>query len=84
MLKLTADQLRKQIINTSRKPIWVDIGGGTEQFEKVYLVDLCTPLCKIAESIFNAKGWNNVYVVCDDAASFKLLKMEDDIGKIDW
>ncbi|CAG8803875.1 3515_t:CDS:2, partial [Gigaspora rosea] len=96
MLKLTADQIRKQIINTSRKPIWVDIGGGTgwniekmneffpiEQFEKVYLVDLCTPLCKIAESRFNAKGWNNVYVVCDDAASFKLPKMEDDIGKID-
>ncbi|CAG8856687.1 20951_t:CDS:2, partial [Gigaspora margarita] len=47
MIKLTADQLRKQIINTSRKPIWIDIGGWNiekmneffpiEQFEKVYL-----------------------------------------------
>ncbi|CAG8826435.1 17532_t:CDS:2, partial [Dentiscutata erythropus] len=54
-----------------------------EQFDKVYLVDLCTPLCKIAEARFNAKGWSNVYVVCDDAASFKLPKIENDIGKID-
>ncbi|CAG8776078.1 5407_t:CDS:2, partial [Racocetra fulgida] len=54
-----------------------------EQFDKVYLVDLCTPLCKIAESRFNARGWSNVYVICDDALSFKLPKIENDIGKID-
>ncbi|CAG8443273.1 5130_t:CDS:2 [Gigaspora rosea] len=96
MLKVTAEQLRKQMTNTSRKPIWIDIGGGTgwniekmndffpiEQFDKVYLVDLCTPLCKVAESRFKAKGWSNVYVVCDDAASFKLPKIEIDTGKID-
>ncbi|CAG8586901.1 18849_t:CDS:2, partial [Gigaspora rosea] len=93
MLRLTAGQLRKQMDDTSRKPIWVDIGGWNiekmndffpiEQFEKVYLVDLCAPLCKIAESRFHAKGWNNVHVVCDDAASFKLPGIENDIGKID-
>ncbi|CAG8734533.1 13135_t:CDS:2, partial [Dentiscutata erythropus] len=95
MLRLTAGQLKKQM-DTLRKPIWVDIGGGTgwniekmndffpiEQFEKVYLVDLCAPLCKIAESRFHARGWNNVHVICDDAASFKLPGIENDIGKID-
>ncbi|CAG8817662.1 20636_t:CDS:2, partial [Dentiscutata erythropus] len=29
MLKVTAEQLRKQMTNTSRKPVWIDIGGGT-------------------------------------------------------
>ncbi|CAG8572399.1 12315_t:CDS:2, partial [Cetraspora pellucida] len=96
MLKLTAGHLKKQMTNTSRKPIWIDIGGGTgwnvekmndffpiEQFDKVFLVDLCAPLCKIAETRFHARGWSNVYVICEDAASFKLPEIENDIGKID-
>ncbi|KAJ1727183.1 hypothetical protein LPJ72_006056 [Coemansia sp. Benny D160-2] len=67
------------------RPVWVDVGGGTgwniEQmdeffaignFKHVYLVDLCEPLCRVAQQRFKAKGWTNVTVVCMDAASFTL------------
>ncbi|KAJ2655145.1 hypothetical protein IWW48_005700 [Coemansia sp. RSA 1200] len=69
----------------SGRPVWVDVGGGTgwniEQmdeffaignFKRVYLVDLCEPLCRVAQQRFKAKGWTNVTVVCMDAASFTL------------
>ncbi|KAJ2842637.1 hypothetical protein IWW36_005833, partial [Coemansia brasiliensis] len=84
MLKLCAAELQRQH-RQGRKLVWVDIGGGTgwnieqmdallglENFEAVYLVDLCQPLCKVAEQRFKAKGWPHVHVVCQDASKFTL------------
>ncbi|ORX71830.1 hypothetical protein DL89DRAFT_265542 [Linderina pennispora] len=95
MLKLVAAELRSRVQNGS-KPIWIDVGGGTgwnieqmdkyfgiKQFERVYLIDLCRPLCKVAEDRFRERGWTNVTVLCQDAATFELPGLADDIGKID-
>ncbi|KAI9484700.1 hypothetical protein BDB00DRAFT_983783 [Zychaea mexicana] len=86
MLRLCAAQLKDQIANgtTPRKPTWIDLGGGTgwnieqmhasfpiENFEKVVLVDLTPSLCKIAQERFKRRGWDNVIVLCQDAASFE-------------
>ncbi|KAJ2601695.1 hypothetical protein GGF40_001050 [Coemansia sp. RSA 1286] len=91
MLKLCAAEIKAK--SNGRKPIWVDIGGGTgwniEQmdkyksistFEHVYLVDLCKPLCAVAEKRFAEKGWKNVSVICQDASSFKLDGITDHEG----
>ncbi|KAJ9645243.1 hypothetical protein H2199_003249 [Coniosporium tulheliwenetii] len=88
MLGLMAAQLkyRTQTGDIIRKPVWVDIGGGTgwniEQmsafvsvpdfFSVVYLVDLSPSLCDIARHRFERLGWENVQVVCQDARSFRL------------
>lgn len=87
MLKLSAAQLREQIATgiTNKRPIWVDLGGGTgwnietmnesfpiEQFEQVILVDLTPSLCQVARERFESKGWKNVTVLCQDASSFQL------------
>ncbi|KAJ2909296.1 hypothetical protein GGI21_002026, partial [Coemansia aciculifera] len=97
MLRLSAAELKKRSRNGS-KPIWIDLGGGTgwnveqmdliygiSNFERVYLVDLCRPLCKVAEQRFQARGWKNVTVVCQDALSFVLPELggHDDRGRID-
>ena len=63
---------------------WVDLGGGTAEnvammdkympissFKKVYVVDLCASLCRVAEQKCVAKGWDNVEVVEGDACTFK-------------
>eukprot|EP00193_Tetraselmis_chui_P003477 CAMPEP_0177768144 /NCGR_PEP_ID=MMETSP0491_2-20121128/9552_1 /TAXON_ID=63592 /ORGANISM="Tetraselmis chuii, Strain PLY429" /LENGTH=701 /DNA_ID=CAMNT_0019284907 /DNA_START=236 /DNA_END=2341 /DNA_ORIENTATION=+ len=63
--------------------VWVDLGGGTgenikmmneflplEKFKKVYIVDLCSSLCKEAQSKVDAHGWKNVQVVEGDACEF--------------
>ncbi|CDS11724.1 hypothetical protein LRAMOSA03987 [Lichtheimia ramosa] len=86
MLQLCAAQLKEQIANgvTSTKPIWIDLGGGTgwnieqmnesfpiENFDKVILVDLTPSLCKVAEERFKRRGWDNVIVLCQDAATFE-------------
>lgn len=42
-----------------------------ENFEKVILVDLTPSLCKIAEERFKRRGWDNVIVLCKDAATFE-------------
>lgn len=91
MLKLSAAQLREQIATgiMSKKPIWVDLGGGTgwnietmnesfpiEQFEQVILVDLTPSLCQVARERFESKGWKNVTVLCQDASSFQLPGLE--------
>ena len=69
-----------------RKPIWVDIGGGTgwnietmgklvdvpSFFERVYLVDLSESLCRVARGRFKRLGWMNVRVVCEDALRFRI------------
>ncbi|KAI8150311.1 hypothetical protein BJV82DRAFT_586711 [Fennellomyces sp. T-0311] len=86
MLRLCAAQLKDQMANgiTARKPVWIDLGGGTgwnieqmhayfpiENFENVILVDLTPSLCKIARERFKQRGWNNVIVLCQDAANFE-------------
>ncbi|GAB7363065.1 hypothetical protein MBLNU230_g3357t2 [Neophaeotheca triangularis] len=88
MLAIAAAQLnhRRSSWRNARKPIWVDIGGGTgwniEQmqqqldvptcFHAVYLVDLSTSLCDIARERFRRLGWHNVHVICQDARTFRL------------
>ncbi|KAK6540561.1 hypothetical protein TWF694_009352 [Orbilia ellipsospora] len=88
MLGLVAAQLKYKRDSRSikRKPIWVDVGGGTGYniekmgayldvpsfFETVYLVDLSPSLCKIAVERFERLGWKNVKVMCCDARYFRL------------
>ena len=42
------------------------------KFDAVYLVDICEPLMKIARQRFAAKGWKNVHIIRQDAATFQL------------
>lgn len=89
MLGLVAAQLKYKAAKGAwsyKKPIWVDVGGGTGWnieamgevldvptfFEGVYLVDLSTSLCEVAQKRFARLGWTNVKVVCQDARSFRL------------
>ncbi|KAF2457963.1 hypothetical protein BDY21DRAFT_285297 [Lineolata rhizophorae] len=88
MLGLVAAQLKFKADAGmfKRRPIWVDVGGGTgwnieqmgrflsvpEFFRAVYLVDLSPSLCEIAKARFARLGWKNVYVVCEDARAFRL------------
>ena len=92
MLALVAAQLRyrRESGQITKKPIWVDVGGGTgwniEQmqnhldvpstFHAVYLVDLSTSLCNVARERFQRLGWKNVHVVCQDARMFRLADHE--------
>ncbi|KAF4550993.1 Hypothetical protein D9617_15g043470 [Elsinoe fawcettii] len=92
MLGMVAAQVKSQAANgtLSRKPIWVDVGGGTgwniEQmgaflpvdkfFHAVYLVDLSPSLCEVAQARFARLGWTNVKVVCQDARTFRLAEYE--------
>ena len=95
MLGLVAAQLKyKSDKGTyiSRKPIWVDIGGGTGYnieamqafvdvpsfFEKVFLVDLSPSLLEVARRRFSRLGWD-VEIVCQDARTFRL---EDYLRKL--
>lgn len=88
MLGLVAAQLRykaQQRSNPHKKPIWVDIGGGTGYnieamqayldvptfFSKVYLVDLSPSLLDVARKRFDRLGWD-IQVVCQDARTFRL------------
>ena len=88
MLGLVAAQLQYKSERgsyTSRKPIWVDIGGGTGYnieamqayvdvptfFEKVFLVDLSPSLLQVARRRFSRLGWD-VEIVCQDARTFRL------------
>ncbi|KAF2843141.1 hypothetical protein M501DRAFT_1005791 [Patellaria atrata CBS 101060] len=93
MLGLVAAQMKfkEQTRRTGRKPIWIDIGGGTgynieqmakflpvsEFFQTVYLVDLSPSLCDIARSRFARLGWENVRVLCEDARSFNLSEQQE-------
>ncbi|MEW5303500.1 MAG: hypothetical protein WDW38_001833 [Sanguina aurantia] len=64
--------------------VWVDLGGGTgenvdmmasyiglDKFKAIYVVDLCTSLCKVAQAKVVAKGWKNVHVIEADACKFQ-------------
>lgn len=91
MLKLVAAQLREmQKTNPGKPLIWVDIGGGTgwnieqmseyfpiDQLDQVYLIDLCEPLLQVARQRFNARGWKNVRVLCQDAKEFHLPDLQE-------
>lgn len=95
MLALVAAQVkyRRDTGQINKKPIWVDIGGGTgyniEQmgnhidiptyFHAVYLVDLSTSLCEIARKRFERLGWKNVHVICEDARIFRLSDYESGV-----
>ncbi|KAK6524357.1 hypothetical protein TWF281_011265 [Arthrobotrys megalospora] len=92
MLGLVAAQLKYKVETRKirRKPIWVDVGGGTGYniekmgeivdvpsfFETVYLVDLSPSLCKVAVARFERLGWKNVKVLCQDARYFRLETFE--------
>ena len=88
MLGLVAAQLKYKSdrgMYLQRKPIWVDIGGGTgynieamqayvdvpKFFEKIFLVDLSPSLLQVARRRFNRLGWD-VEIVCQDARTFRL------------
>ncbi|KAG2235798.1 hypothetical protein INT48_001024 [Thamnidium elegans] len=92
MLKLCAAQLKEQMATgyMNKKPIWVDLGGGTgwniemmnesfpiDRFEKVILVDLTPSLCQVAQKRFESRGWKNVVVLCQDASGFQVPGLED-------
>ncbi|CAM6086062.1 unnamed protein product [Calypogeia fissa] len=64
--------------------VWVDLGGGTGEnvdlmaqyfdltkFEKIYVVDICGPLCDVARRKVARRGWNNVEVVEADVCEFE-------------
>jgi betaine lipid synthase len=70
-------------LESSDDMIWVDLGGGTgenvslmekymdiSKFKKVYVVDLCSSLCKEARKKVRENGWKNVTVVEGDACQF--------------
>ena len=92
MLGLAAAQLNYKAekgIFSRKKPIWVDIGGGTGYnieamhafldvptfFAKVYLVDLSPSLLEVARKRFDRLGWD-VEIVCQDARTFRLESYE--------
>ncbi|KAL6768795.1 BTA1 [Auxenochlorella protothecoides x Auxenochlorella symbiontica] len=63
--------------------VWVDLGGGTaenvalmskfmdlKRFSHIYVVDLCSSLCRQAEQKVAQHGWTNVTVVEGDACTF--------------
>ena len=89
MLGLVAAQLKYKAERGTwayKKPVWVDVGGGTGWnieamgkvldvptfFADVYLIDLSPSLCQVARKRFARLGWTNVKVVCQDARSFRL------------
>lgn len=85
-LKLAASHLE-----STKDLIWVDIGGGTgsnieamdsiipiANFKQVYLIDLSPSLCQVAIDRFAQRNWNNVKVLVEDAANFKI-----DFDKVD-
>ena len=94
MLGLVAAQLRSKQEQgrwMNKRPIWVDIGGGTGYnieamqayvdvptfFAKVYLVDLSPSLLEVAKKRFERLGWD-VRIVCQDARAFRLENYEMD------
>ncbi|EOD49122.1 putative betaine lipid synthase protein [Neofusicoccum parvum UCRNP2] len=96
MLGMVAAQLQHKV-NAGlypRKPVWIDVGGGTgwniEQmakfvsvpdfFRSVYLVDLSPSLCEIARARFARLGWANVKVICQDARAFRLADHEQPVS----
>lgn len=81
MLRACAREMQK--LQDHKELVWVDLGGGTgqnvetmarfydlSQFKKIYMVDICGPLCNIARKRFKQRGWKNVEVVEADVCEF--------------
>ncbi|KAG0198517.1 hypothetical protein BGX28_008037 [Mortierella sp. GBA30] len=98
MLALVAAQLKEQLKSSGshKAPVWIDFGGGTgwnieqmnahfpvSKFERIYLVDLCPSLCRIARERFQKCGWTNVVVLCVDAMTSDFPGLDDPRGKVD-
>ena len=96
MLALVAAQLKYKDERgtwSNRRPIWVDIGGGTGWnieamqaylnvpafFSAIYLVDFSPSLCEVARKRFERLGWTHVKVVCQDARLFSLRNTHSDL-----
>lgn len=71
-------------LEASDQLVWVDLGGGTAEnvnimskyidlstFQKIYVVDICGPLCEVARKKANLLGWNNVEIVEADVCEFE-------------
>lgn len=100
MLGLIAAQLlfRQSTSGRQKKPVWVDIGGGTgynieamgeyvnvdEFFAHVYLVDLSPSLCDVARKRIERLGWTNVTVICQDARAFRLQDQDADLATMSY
>lgn len=82
MLRACAREMQK--LQDNEGLVWVDLGGGTGQnvetmakfcdlslFKKVYVVDICGPLCDIARKTVAKHGWTNVEVVEADVCEYK-------------
>ncbi|OCF62173.1 betaine lipid synthase [Kwoniella mangroviensis CBS 10435] len=93
-LKAQPEPLSLRQSSQSKKKIWVDLGGGTgwniekmdeylplTYFDSIYLIDLCEPLLEVARARIKARGWKNVYVLCQDASNFVLPEWES--GEMD-
>ncbi|CAM6106075.1 unnamed protein product [Calypogeia fissa] len=63
--------------------VWVDLGGGTAEnvemmaefidlasFDKIYVVDMCSSLCKVAQEKMVRQGRTNVEIIEGDACTF--------------
>jgi S-adenosylmethionine-diacylgycerolhomoserine-N-methlytransferase len=75
---------RKELFSSipfDRGARWVDLGGGTAanleflgrrlaDLQRVFVVDLSPSLLAVAEERVTARGWQNVELVCCDAAQF--------------
>lgn len=81
-------------MDTSKKLVWVDIGGGTgkniemmndivpltKAFKAIYLVDLSPSLCEIARQRFAGKPWAHlVKVMVADACDFTIAHANADV-----
>lgn len=54
-----------------------------DQFEQVILVDLTPSLCQVARERFAKRGWKNVTVICQDAATFQVQEaIEGRVGLV--
>jgi len=82
MLKACAQEMKR--LQNQDGLVWVDLGGGTgqnvetmarffdiSQFEKIYVVDICGPLCEMARKNVKQRGWTNVEVFEADVCEFK-------------
>lgn len=47
-------------------------------FDRVYLIDITPSLCQIARKRFEQLGWNNITVLCMDAANFRVPPEDGD------
>eukprot|EP00250_Pteridium_aquilinum_P015018 c22330_g1_i1 orf=364-1188(-) len=82
MLRACAKKMLE--VEGSDELVWVDLGGGTaenvksmskyidlEKFQKIYVVDICGPLCDVAKKKATALGWHNVEIVEADVCEFE-------------